>query len=908
MEILLGKHWHALSSEQAAKLLETDLKKGLDLFEVEYRSKRFGSNLLSLKRGRGPLARFFSQFHQPLVYVLIAAGTITAVLHEWVDSGVIFGVVILNAVIGFFQASKIAKTNGSAPGNHVMESTVLRSGEQSRIRAEELVPGDIVILQAGDKIPADLRICQSRDLRVDQSSLSGNSTPVVKTEEQLPDETVLADRCNMAFASTSVLSGQATGIVVATGNKTEVGRISELISGTTSLETPLARKFSTFSRVLLYVIVGLSAVTFGAGLLRGYSLEDTFLAAVSLAVAAIPEGLPAVLAMALGIGVSRMAQRRAIVRRLPVVETLGSTTVLCSDKTGTLTKNQMTVREIFASADLFEVSGTGYLPSGHFTRHGVPISPDNHRGLKECLRAGLLCNDSNLRLEDEHWTIDGDPTEGALLVAAAKAGLSPEKERKNFPRLDSIPFEPHRPFMATLHSSGPQSLPVISVKGAAEVILDACVDSLDSNFQHFSLDRARISQAIEEMTAKGLRVLALARKEGMPEQRSLALNDLRSDLTFLGLQGMIDPPRNEAIAALASCHSAGIQVKMITGDHPGTAAAIAAQLGLFRPVKGHHVDTAPVTGKTLATLSDREITELAERTVVFSRVSPEQKLRLVKAIQSRGHIVALTGSSVNDAAALKKADIGVALGIAGTEAAKDAADVVLTDDNFATVEAAVEEGRGVFDNLTKFIIWTLPTNIGQGLVIMVAVLAGVTLPILPIQILWLNMVTAVLLGLTLAFEAKEPDIMRRRPRDPHSPILTFELTVRIVVVGTLLLLGAFGLFEWELIKGSSPDAARTVAVNVFVLVQIGYLLKCRSLTKSVLKIGIFSNPWIWAGIFTALGLQLLFTYAPSLNWVFHSGPVSLGSWLRALGIAVITWIVVSLEKLLWREKISQMDE
>ena len=562
------------------------------------------------------------------------------------------------------------------------------------------------------------------------------------------------------------------------------------------LETPLSQKIQYFSGVLLWIIVSLAGVTFLAGWLRGEAAFDMFMAAVALAVGAIPEGLPAAMTITLAIGVSRMASRHAIVRKLPAVETLGSTTVICSDKTGTLTQNQMTVQEVFVAQKLFSLSGLGYVPLGNVQCQGTVIDPASSAPFIECAKAGLLCNDSQLVQKSGSWHVEGDPTEGALLAVAAKAGLSPTLLTQQFPRLDAIPFESHHQFMATLHGQPESAAKVLYVKGAAERIVPRCTRAMGVNGQLVDLDVSEIHNKVHIMTEKGLRVLVLASKLLPSECRSIAHDDVEN-LVFLGVQGMMDPPRPEAIQAVRSCQRAGIQVKMITGDHVGTAVAIAKQIGLT-PLKGEeHV----LSGQEIAALSDVELTKKVEQVSVFARVAPEQKLRLVDALQAHGHIVAMTGDGVNDAPALKQADIGIAMGNMGTEVAKEAADMVLIDDNFSSIEAAVEEGRGVFDNLVKFITWTLPTNIGEGLVILVAVMAGATLPILPVQILWINMTTAVLLGLMLAFEQKETGLMARPPRDPQTPILTGILVFRIVLVGVLLLIGSFGIISMATFSG-----------------------------------------------------------------------------------------------------------
>lgn len=899
MEILFEKHLHQLDAEEIITLLDSDPQKGLDRFEVESRRERFGPNAIPVRDGHSPLITFLLQFHQPLIYILLVASGITAALNEWIDAGVILAVVLVNATIGFLQESKAAKALEALSKMTVTEARVLRSGEIHLIPSVELVPGDIILLQSGDKVPADLRLMRSRDLQIDESTLTGESAPVPKAAETLPANTPLAERRNLAYSTTLVTYGQGRGIVVATGAKTEVGRISTLVSTADVLETPLTRKISAFSRLLLIVILVLAALTFAIGVMRGQSGFDMFMAAVALAVGAIPEGLPAAVTITLAIGVSRMARRRAIIRKLPAVETLGSTTTICSDKTGTLTVNQMTVREIYAAEQKYELSGSGYCPDGMLDpRTGVALA--DNAAARECLLAGLLCNDSTLMQKETHWDVNGDPTEGALLVSARKAGLDEWQAQQRWPRLDSIPFESQHQYMATLHNDESGDTRSVYVKGAVEVILDKCNLALDTKGQPVSLDSDVIQSQLEEMASQGLRVLAFARGKLAAESNEIDHSDI-TNLTFLGLQGMIDPPRPEAIDAVRTCQNAGIRIKMITGDHPVTARAIAGKIGL----NGANIETEQsplvMTSQDLAEKSDQELIDIAENVSVFARATPEQKLRLVKALQTNGHIVAMTGDGVNDAPALKQADIGVAMGVGGTEVAKEAADMVLTDDNFATIEAAVEEGRGVFDNLTKFIVWTLPTNMGEGLVILAAIFAGVTLPLLPVQILWINMTTAVLLGLMLAFEPKEPGIMRRVPRNPQIPILDKVLILRICIVGFIMLVGAFGSFEWALGQGLSDAAARTVAVNVFVMVEIFYLFNCRSLTKSMLALGLFTNRWIVVGVATMMALQLAFTYLPLMNYLFHTAPIGWDAWWRILLTGVGAYVIVGFEKWLRRK-------
>lgn len=895
METLIGKHWHHLPENEVTDLLASSTEQGLDIFEVEHRQQRFGPNQLTVKPGKSPIIRFLLQFNQPLIYILLSAGLITLFLQEWVDAGVILAVVLVNAIVGFTQESKAMQAIKALSSTMSSKATVRRGGKKEEIDAAELVPGDIVFLQSGDKVPADLRLLSVKDLQVDESALTGESVPVQKTNEILAHDVILADRKNMAYSSALVTFGQGIGIVISTGDNTEVGRISRLISETDELQTPLTRKIAYFSHILLYVIIGLALLTFVVGLLRGESMIDMFMAAVALAVGAIPEGLPAAVTITLAIGVSRMAKRRAIIRKLPAVETLGSTTVICSDKTGTLTQNQMTVRDIIAGSTTFSVEGSGYEPHGKIRLNDAAVQVSDHPVLQEILTAGLLCNDSEVVEENDRWLAQGDPTEGALITAGLKAGMNLDQLKGKYPRLDGIPFESEHKYMATLHKSSDKSSGMIYIKGSIEAILERSSFWLTDQVENEPINKEEVQEIADRLSANGLRVLAFARKMVSADVTQIDHADIQSDLVFIGLQAMIDPPRKEAIEAVHTSQKAGIEVKMITGDHILTAQEIGRQIGLNEkePKPGYKV---AYTGKELSDLTDAEFIEVAEQASIFARVTPEQKLRLVEALQSKMKVVAMTGDGVNDAPALKRADIGVAMGINGTEVSKEASDMVLTDDNFASIEAAVEEGRGVFDNLTKFIAWTLPTNLGEGLVILAAIFTGAMLPILPLHILWINMTTAILLGLMLAFEPKEPGIMTRSPRDPKMPLLTGNLIRRILLVGGLMLVGAFSIFKWELNRDVSIEEARTAAVNVFIFIEIFYLFNSRSLTRSVFSIGFFSNPLLFAGVGIMILLQLMFTYLPLFNQLFQSAPLGWDVWLRILLIAMGTSLIVAVEK------------
>ncbi len=881
---------HDLPIHEAVLILKTDLSAGLSEAEASRRLAKVGPNSLPRAAPRSPLARFARQVNHPLIYILLGAASVTALIGQAVDASVIFGVVLINTFTGFIQEGRAEQALEALVAMVSQEATVIRDGERRRVDSAQIVPGDLVALAAGDAVSADIRLIAIRDLRVDESALTGESLPATKTEAVLSSETVVADRSNMAFAATLVARGEGTGVVVATGAETQIGLIHRLVGEAPEITTPLTRKMARFSTLLMWVILALAVAVYGIGLAQGESPEDLLLAAAALAVGAIPEGLPAALTITLAIGVSRMASRSAVVRQMPAVETLGSVTVICSDKTGTLTENKMTVQAIVAGGARYTVSGTGYRPEGAIAlEQGI----ESDAALGACLTTGALCNDAALVEREGDWGIVGDPTEAALLVAARKGGVDPELLLASQERVDSIPFEADRQYMATMHE-GDDGRRTVYVKGAVERVLAMCRDALGSDGCSVPLEHDRVEAETHRLGAAGLRVLALAMAE-VPMAGRLDAGGLEGSLTFVGLQGMIDPPRPEAIDAVATCRTAGIAVKMITGDHVATATAVARRIGLTAaaPVDPEQV---AITGAEIADRSDAELDELVQRVAVFARVAPEQKLRIVAALQRRGEIVAMTGDGVNDAPALKQADIGVAMGIAGTEVARESADIVLTDDNFASIEAAVEEGRRTLDNLTKFIVWTLPTNMAEGLLILIAITFALTLPILPVQILWINMTTAGALGLMLAFERAEHGIMVRPPREPSRPLLTGELITRILLVAGLLLGGSFGLFEWAQAEGMSDAEARTVAVNVFVVGELFYLFNCRSLERSSFLIGLFSNRWVNGGIALTVVLQALFTYLPAMNSLFDSAPIDATSWLRILGVGLTVWAVVGFEK------------
>ncbi|MCI0385049.1 HAD-IC family P-type ATPase [Streptomyces sp. CNQ085] len=896
-----GEAHHGLPVHEVVLLLETDPDRGLAGDEAARRLDRFGPNTLPAAARGGPLLRALRQFHHPLIYILIAAGAVTAALGESVDSAVIFAVVLVNAFVGFAQESRAEAALDSLRSMVRTTAKVVRDGRERAVPSEEVVPGDLVLVEAGDKVPADVRLLRAVELRVDESALTGESVPVAKDEVLLDPLTPVADRRNTLHSGTLVTAGRGAGVAVATGAGTELGEIHRLVGAAEVLTTPLTEKLAGFSRVLTVVILVLAALTFAIGLARGQDASGTFTAAVALAVGTIPEGLPAVVTITLAIGVSRMARRRAVIRRLPAVETLGSITVICSDKTGTLTENQMTVRAVWTPDGEFSVSGSGYAPEGEFRReNGGVVSVTANRALYRCLLAGALCNDAVLTGGAAEpggkgrWSLTGDPTEGALLAAAAKGGLVPDVTTV-FSRVGTVPFSSERRYMATVHRDEATGGHLLLVKGAVEQVVELCSAGMEAGGGVRPLDREAVLRAAGELAGRGLRVLATAELPGVEPEgigEGAPQDPMPDSMVFTGLQAMLDPPRAAAVDAVRACRTAGIGVKMITGDHAATATAVAGRIGLLTERREGEV----LTGADLAVLSAQEYPDAVERARVFARVSPEQKLRLVEALQARGQVVAMTGDGVNDAPALRQANIGVAMGRGGTEVAKDAADMVLTDDDFATIESAVEEGRGVFDNLVKFIVWVLPTSLGQGMLVLVAILFGATLPVLPTQILWINMTTAVALGLMLAFEPKEEGIMLRRPRDPGRPLLTTGLALRVLLVSALIVGGAWWLFTWERAEGAGLAEARTAAVNLVVAVELFYLFSCRSLTRSMWSAGLFGNRWIIWGVLAQTAGQLAITYLPAMNRLFHTAPIDGRAWLRILGIALLASLVVAVDK------------
>lgn len=884
--------WHAQAADSSLAALNSS-QDGLASSEAERRLQEHGPNRLPQRQRTSALKRFLLQFHNVLIYVLLVSCGITLFLGEWLDSAVIFGVVLINAIVGFIQEGKAEQAMLAIQKMLTHESRVRRDDKVHVLPAEELVPGDVVLLEAGDRVPADLRLLATRELRIEEAALTGESLPSDKQVEPVQASASLGDRSSMAYSGTLVSAGSGEGLVVATAGHTELGRISHMLGDVKRLQTPLLTDIAHFAKQLTLIILILALATFGLGvLLRGYSAEDMLMAAVGLAVAAIPEGLPAVLTIILALGVQRMARHRAIIRHLPAVESLGAVTIICTDKTGTLTRNEMTVQRVFTADHSYEVEGVGYAPDGSIRcDDGRLCMLDEAQDLIELARAGLLANSATLRLLEDSWCISGDPTEAALLTLAGKLGLGRQQESRRLPRVDAIPFSSERRSLASLHHDH-SGHGLIYQFGAPERLLEVC-NRQWSEGRDEALDLRYWHQRLDEGARQGLRMIGLALRPLEEPQPMLNESDLNGDFVFLGLVGMIDPPREEAIRAIAESHKAGIAVKMITGDHAATAEAIAERLGL--------AGGKPLTGAEVDQLSDAELDARLAETSVFARTSPTHKLRLVERLQACGERVAMTGDGVNDAPALKRADIGIAMGIKGTEVAKEAAQMVLADDNFATLVHAVAEGRTVYDNLKKSILFILPTNGGQALVLLAAIALGLSLPITPLQILWVNMITAVTLALTLAFEPAERNIMRLPPRSPQAPLLSGWMLWRIAFVSILLTLASGGLFEFSQASGWTLEASRTLAVNVLVAGEIGYLFSCRRLSEPAC-FGIRRNPMVWGMVLLMLLLQLGFTYWVPLQRLFDTTGLDLVAWGWCLLTALGVCLLVELEKTLHRRR------
>jgi len=896
--------WHAIEFEKVFELIDSS-QQGLSSVEAKNRLLKFGANQIKRKNKDGVLKLILRQINNPLIWVLIGSSTLATLLGKITDGLVVLSVVIVNTIIGFLQEFKAGKAIEALNEMVPEYAIVLRNGQLITIGVAELVPGDIVQLAAGDRVPADMRLIQQKNLTVEEAALTGESLPSQKSTAPVKIDVVIGDRKCMVYSGTLVTSGTATAVVIKTGMSTELGKISDMLSEAADLETPLTKKLAIIGNYLtigiiiitvLIMLIGTMRAT-GQGILLGLALKDSLIFAIALAVGAIPEGLPAVVTIALAIGVQRMAKRKAIIRKLPAVETLGSTTVICTDKTGTLTRNEMTVNELWTHQNDIQLKGVGYNLTGGFMNKGVELDilPEE---INLLLKNAVLCSDANILFEGKDFKLSGDPTEIALVVAASKANIDTELLRQTYPRKDVIPFDSELQYMATLNFNMNQ----IIIKGAPEVIMKRC----KNHFGGFALKPLKIISQIELLGSKGMRVLAVAQKDWANiDNYELKATDVQDDFQFIGLIGMIDPPRTEAIEAIKACHSAGIVVKMITGDHRATARSIGMDLGLS--ASGN-----VITGYELSQMDDEKLTRIVESTNIFARVAPEHKLKLIKALQYNNHVVAMTGDGVNDAPSLKQSNIGVAMGITGTSVSKESADIVLADDNFSSIQAAVEEGRRVYDNLIKSLAFLLPTNLGLAFILIYGIMffpfnqitKELILPMLPVQLLWINLVAAITLALPLAFEVKEPNVMKRPPRNPNEPLFNRFITFRVILVSILMTTGTILLFSWEYSKSISSGVigtealpkAQTMAVTFVIMFQIFYLLNCRSLKDSVLKIGIFSNRFIFIGIASILVLQGFLIYIPFMQHVFGTAPLE----LRDMLISVIAGFLIF--PTIWFEK------
>jgi magnesium-transporting ATPase (P-type) len=881
--------WHSTHDESVLENLNSAID-GLNQHDATNRLEKHGYNRLPEARKRCALFSFLLHFHNILIYVLLGAALITAILGHWIDTGVIVAVVVANAIIGFVQEGKAEKSMEAIRQMLAPHAHVIRDGLRFSIDAAELVPGDIVLLEAGDKVPADLRLLTAHGLSLQEAILTGESVPVEKQIKAVAADAALGDRFCMAFSGTLVTSGQGKGVVVATGSDTEIGRISRLLAGVETLTTPLVKQMDVFARRLTAVVLMMAVLL----LVYGYSVghhdfAETFMSVVGLSVAAIPEGLPAVLTITLAIGVQAMAKRHAIVRRLPAIETLGSVSVICTDKTGTLTRNEMMVASVLTSQYLFRLEGEGYAPKGELSLDDIHINPTEHHALEELARAATLCNDAALHERNGVWHAEGDPMEAALLSFAGKMGLDAGREKAVWSRTDAIAFDARHRFMATLNHNHDQHA-FIFVKGAPENILLMCQNQRTADGSLEALDAGYWKEQAEAIAAQGQRVLAFAVRPLPPEHTVLEHDDVQGKLCLLGLVGMIDPPRSEAIAAVAECRMAGIQVKMITGDHAKTAVAIGKQIGL---------DNAGMvlTGADLDGISDQQLKDIVVECNIFARTSPEHKLRLVTALQAHNMTVAMTGDGVNDAPALKRADVGIAMGLKGSDATKEAAELVLADDNFSSIVAAVREGRTVYDNLKKVISWTLPTNAGEAMTIIVALLFGMTLPVTPVQILWVNLITATTLGVALAFEPTEANTMRHPPRSRSEALLSSGLLWHIAFVSLLFLCGVYGIYSHAIERGYSVELARTLALNTLVVMEIFHLFFIRNIYGTSLTWkAVRGTKVVWLVVIIITATQFAITYLPPLQKILATESIPLLDGVSIFAIGVLLFIILEVEK------------
>jgi len=861
--------WYNFTAEQALGVLRTT-RSGLSEAAARDRLLQYGPNVLKPKRKASPLLVFLRQFLSPLIYILLAASVISAIVGHYLDAGVIAGILLLNAIVGFTQETKAEKAMEALVRLAAPKAKVRREGKVKLISADEVVPGDMVILEAGDRVSADARIIEAAELKMNESILTGESMPVEKHTTALRGEIAVADRKNMVHMGTTISSGKAVAVAVATGMSTEMGKIASVMEEMEPEQTPLQKSIARLSQFVIILFLGLCALLVVVGVLQGLGLVEISLVAIAAAVSAVPEGLPAVVTVVLAVGMREMAHHNAIVRRLMAVETLGSATVICSDKTGTLTLNEMTAKYIYVDGKAIEITGEGYQPQGEFRQDSQPLDPQSDHALGLLLRIGALCNDALLTREDEECcNIMGDPTEGALVVAAAKAGMDKEKLEMSFPRLDEIPFQSERQYMATLHPKGNGK--VVYVKGSVERLLSVSryIIKDDEAVPIQDVDIQTIEEMVSSMAGKGMRVLAFAYAETPPEFEELTDETLRGRLVWVGMMGMSDPPRKEAVEAVALCQQAGIKVVMITGDHRLTAESIAQQLGL-PPGRA-------IAGAELAKMSEEELVQQVESISVFARVEPLQKLKIINALKKKDHVVAMTGDGVNDAPALKSADIGIAMGVKGTDVAKEASDMVLADDNFASIVAAVEEGRTIFNRLRNVVTFLLSTNTGELMALLLCLSLVGQAPLLAVQIIWINLVTDTIAAIPLGLEPKTGDELKKPPRHPKVGLLFPGLLARIGFLAVIMAVGTFLVFRWAQ-AGLSLEEARTMAFCTLVVFEWLRAFNVRSDEHTIFKLGVWRNRWLVIAISIAIILQMAVIYAPPLQLAFHTIPLDIGQW------------------------------
>jgi len=881
-------NWYQLDEKETIKALETS-DSGLTDGEVRARTVKYGPNRIAEEEKVSKIKILLHQFASPLIYILIIAALVTFLLGEFIDTGVIMTVVLLNAVIGYIQELKAEESVRALKRMVVSRAKVVRNGKEQEVDSEELVPGDIVLLSSGAKVPADMRLIKTLEARIDEAMLTGESIPASKITALIKEENLTpGDQKNMSFMGTIVVSGRARGVVVETGGQTVLGKIAEQVREVTAFKTPLQEKLDRFAKLIGFIVIVASVLMLGAGVLKGGNLSEMFMVAVAAAVSIIPEGLPVAVTIAMAIGVARMARRNAIIRKLPAVETLGSTTYICSDKTGTLTKNEMTVRLVFDGERVYEVTGSGYEPKGELLHEKLPVKSSELETLQQVLRIGLLCNESDIYEETGLYKVNGDPTEGALIVAAMKAGLNPAEERGKHTQVSILPFESERGYMATLHKYGEKRM--IFVKGSPEKVLDMSTECLIDG----ELKEKRISEVSHVFAQDGLRVLAMGFKDAPLDMDGLTHKDIEAGIIYAGLQGMIDPPRPEVVKAIEDCRRAGIKTVMITGDHAVTAVAIAKRLG----IGGDEIRV--VTGKEIEVMNEEDLFKRVKDVSVFARVAPQHKLMITQQLLRHGEVVAVTGDGVNDAPALKIAHIGVAMGRTGTDVAKEASDMVIADDNFATIVGAVEEGRVVYDNIKKVTLFLVSCGFGELLTILVTILLGFPIPYIPAQILWLNLVTNGLQDVALAFEPAEEGVLRRAPRSPKEGVLSPLMIQRIILMGIILAAGTLFVFISRLNAGVPLETARTAALTTMVFFQFYQALNCRSETQSVFRMSLLKNPFLLFSMIAAFFAQLAVIYVPALQWIFRTEPITVSGWIEILAVSVSIIIAVEIDKWLRR--------